>query len=835
MIGDFFGGRPGGSGGGLGPDALIAAGMALTPESYFKRSDADYTASFLRAWEKKPGVPIFMPGDYPTKLTGIDKVVDQDIILFGPGRFVQSPGFSAMTIERSIGAAISVASVLRTSTVSVTTSNSDLFGDVLYKVVPAAMAGIVAHQKYMLSSLDELPFGPEATVGKKIFNNQIIEVRALALDYSGGSAFTEDTEVQGASSGAKMVIRSAFGVATGVLFGTSVTPGPGNTMFINGETLNVAGSPKATLAAAPYFVTKQKIYYDFTASPEIRQISSAKFHWDGPGIAAIGDQDAVIGAANRKTAIDTYGILNPHMRYYVDSAYSRAVMFTSAWMGKVKGYVHKLPNDATTGERAYGYGVDFGGASFGTKVAMYGGNCRHMESFTPWEMDSASANALNIYKRGVSARLSFTGRGVNTHSATWDCHEGLLDSTWNRCIAIRPSNGKRLLTQCVGFQDRGFGSTFINGEIVGAAIGIYALHRVYTNGLPEYTSRYAGNKLLECGAFGVADYSDAAAIGNQKILIDGNEISGDGLYNSSPWSGNQSGVFVDKLGNVEVTDNKFSKIRDSMIRLRGNGIYYVSGGKMDFTGTPAGVACYPVRIDDSPTITLGRQPEIINGTNTPLLQPPSLVRNAGTGTPTVTILSDPIVSGRGSPLPLLLNTSTGAAVLAAPAGRKLRAKQVFNPPSVAAGASTTVALGYAQFMGYMATNGLLTVTSAVTGKALEIGMPIVAPNMPTGAVITVVAPSGAGTYTVSPAPTAAVGSAVTPVMFQSNPQLAGLLVADASDYMLTASYNGDIGAMGVQAYVSANQTVTARFTNLSGSAIDLASGVLVVEAERLSL
>tara|TARA_R110000868_G_scaffold34552_17_gene124804 strand:+ start:91 stop:2964 length:2874 start_codon:yes stop_codon:yes gene_type:complete len=647
--------------------SLATQGQAITPDQFYKRSDADYTAAFLRAWEKRPGTPIYMPTDYQTKLTGVDEATDQDIILFGPGRFIQSPGYSALTVKRPISAAVSVSPVLTSSLVSLTTNNTDDKGDTLWKVIPASMAGITAGQKWLLTSLDELPYGNEVNAGSKVINNQIIQVRGLALDYSGGSAFTEDTEVQGAISGAKMVVRSAFGVATGIIIGTSITPGPGNAMFVNGETLNVAGSPKATLAAVPYVVTKQKIYYDFTASPEMRLMSDSRFVWDGPGIAAIGDQNAVITAANRKTAIDLYGIVNPQMRYFADSAYARAMMLTSGWMGNVRGHINSLPNDANLPESAYGYGCDFAGATFGTNVKMTGGNCRHMQTTNLWYMNGASSDDLNRLKRGTVIGLHFTGRGINTHSATWDNHEASLDCVWDGCVAILPSNAKRNITQSVGFQDRSFGSTFKNGKIYGPTVGILIGHRAFTNGLPGYVSRYENNEIDAFGEFGIQDNSNVSAIGNAKLVIRNNRIAGD----ASSWAGNQAGVFINKLAEADIEGNEFSGVRDSQIYVRGAGIYRIGGGKMDFRDVPAGVTSYPVRYDGDPTIIMTRPIEIINGTATPASQPPALVRNAGTANSIITMLADPLVSGRTSKLPLVINTSTGVATVVDGLGRSV--------------------------------------------------------------------------------------------------------------------------------------------------------------------
>ncbi|AUW59443.1 hypothetical protein C1T17_16460 [Sphingobium sp. SCG-1] len=822
---------------GMSITALLKAGLTHTPEYYVKSSDSDFTAAFLRALDKKPGVPILLTGDYPTKLTGIDKITDQDVHLIGTGNLVQSPGFAALTVERTAGTPIAVNTVDLSSVVVLSDSATDVYGDRLTKIQPlnpAHLLGIKAGNVFSLFSQDYYPWSEQAwSVGSKVFLSNLIEVRGLGLNYSGGSAFADYDFVTGQTSGATMVVRSKWGAASGVIIGTEISG-----TFLNGENLLVGGSVKAVAASTAYILTNAKLYYNFVTSPMIAKMPDAAFTWDGIGVKAFGNPDGVLGAAARVPAVDLFGVKSPFIRATVHSAYSRAFQSNSSWCGYFEVDVLSLPNDAGT-EKAYGYGVELIAADTNSYVKVFARNCRHPETTNTYP-NSAFAFS-SVWKRGTVQGGTVTGKAVNTWSAAFDTHEGCIDMTFTDIDVHFPSHGKRVTTQSVGLQNRGINTTIKNFRINGAVIGVYEANKGLTAGFAsgiQPVTNYQDGLITGFGLYGLLDDSIIGAIG-PKVVLDNLRFRSDGLFTASPWSSNQICVFISSPAEYELHNCKFRDARDAMIRVgAGASKVLIDGGVFDHRNTPAGVTSSNIRLDNAGTqLTIAGKPKILSGSATPNSQPPALVRYAGSaGVPSITIHEDPIVVGRTAAMPLISNTSTATTATLSPSrGRKLKAKLTFNPPSIAAGASLTIAIGYAQFIGYISAAGTMTVTSA-SGRPLEVGVPIVGPGVPAGISISALGSGtgGAGTYTVSPAPGVNVGASGAQINMQANPNIAGLLLSEASEYRTTAHFSGDLGGLTIaQAWVSADATISVRFTNPTGAAIDAAQGVLTADTERV--
>jgi hypothetical protein len=398
--------------------------------------------------------PVYIPdADFPISAA----FTDEPIWLTGPGRLVHQQAKSVMTVTRTFGSAVSVSSI-STVTLGMTSGGSpDAIKCTRLNVPSVAGFGIgtIVH----LVSQDVYAFSAQQSPGQNTYMAEMIRLTGVAIEYSGetGGGFAEKDTITGATSGATArVVAVTDDGTTGKLLLTDISGA-----FQDGEALKVGGTTRGTANGAMFLACAGTLRYPLATSVQVRAVPEIQFILDGPELVCSGDPDSIVGSANRLPAFILIGVTNPQVKQRIRSAWTRAWQLWSCWQGDFDLLIDSLPNNADLTEQAYGYGIDWSGASFGIRARINGGNCRH--AFTTNTTWASSFGSVDYRKWGAfKGGLVYDSFVSGAKAAAFDTHAGGFGLTFDNCKAASGTAGGRYLTTADGFHNRSFGTTYRN-------------------------------------------------------------------------------------------------------------------------------------------------------------------------------------------------------------------------------------------------------------------------------------------------------------------------------------------------------------------------------------
>lgn len=446
----------------------------------------DDSAAFLAAITAADGAPVYVPeGDYPVSLS----LTDQDVYLTGPGTLVHKQAANVIYCKRTLGTAKTVSSITTVQLGPNTPSSSGVSTETCSKIaISSTLVGISAGDIYHLSSQDEYSWtgalGTAIGSTTQVWKAGYVPVLGIGLGVSISGTISEGNTVTGATSGATGVVKSVAN--SSVLVFNSVTGD-----FTNGENLRVNGVTQGTASGTGYIIMAGKLIDTYTTTPKLRKLpTTAKFIVDGLSVRCSGDPDSIVGSANRQPAFQLMGVYEPQVRNFrIKSAWTRCWQLLGCYGGTLDVTVDSLPNNADTSEAAYGYAVEIGAATERTDAKVVGGNCRH-------------GYTTNIYWGGFSFMDPLI-LGVpkyntcrdslirNALSASFDTHNAAYYTTFDNCVSVRSASAVRSVSRSQGFQNRGFGTTYINCQDIGSVDGFVEAGNSLDAGF-AHTIRYIG-------------------------------------------------------------------------------------------------------------------------------------------------------------------------------------------------------------------------------------------------------------------------------------------------------------------------------------------------------
>lgn len=417
-------------------------------------TDTVNNAAFLAAITAANGEAVYVPdGTYALSLA----LTDLPVNLIGPGKLQHQQAKSVLTVTRTFGTVHAVSSI-GTITLGLSSGGSpDAINCSRLNV--ASVAGFDLGTIVHITSHDAYLFSAQQSAGQSTYMAEMIRLTGVSIEYDGelNSGFAEGNTITGVTSGATArVVAVTDDGTTGKLLLTGVTG-----TFVDNENLTVGGVVKGVANGAAFLACAGKLITPFATTIEVRPVPEVLFKIDGPEIVCSGDQDSIVGTANRLPAVIMIGVTTPQIRSRVRSAWSRAFQFWSCWQGDIDLFIDSLPNNADLTEQAYGYGVEICGASFGMRVRVNGGNCRHaFTTNTTWASTFASVNyqKWGSFKGGLVYDSFVSG----AKAAAFDTHAGGYGLTFDNCKASSGTPGGRYLTTGDGFHNRSFGTTYRN-------------------------------------------------------------------------------------------------------------------------------------------------------------------------------------------------------------------------------------------------------------------------------------------------------------------------------------------------------------------------------------
>lgn len=631
----------------------------LTPEMFGAVGDGvtDDSAAMLAAINASDllgGREIYCSRRYRIAITLADQIVN----LAGPGTLVQWIGTTAIDVQRMPGPEIAVASIASLVMGTQSTNIVDM-AEISTRINVASVLGHAAGDVFLLSSQDSHPFG--AYGAPYVFQATLLRVAGVGLLYDSGVAappFAEGDTVVGGTSGASGIVRSRYAqtpAAGAVVFDTV-----GVADFVAGEPLLVGGVVKAAAASTAFLVSPVVLRESYLTAPVLNKMPTAGFALRTLALeAGGGDIDAAVGASNRRPGIKLGGVYMPTIRdFTIRSAWDRAIALYTCWGGDFDLTIVRLPNNARApGEQAYGYGIEVVSASHGTRIKVHGGNCRHgvtsnIIGHTAWQF-------AYVWHRGTPKfALIHDSQIVANISAGFDTHMASYGWTFANCRVVGVVGLKRTLSGVCGFQNRGFATRYVDCEAVGCSIGFMDISSDTPSGYRYATSyehcrsvdyRYIGfwSSGAE-GSFTEAVYINCTARGDGSaanapffqvgfLLGASDTLLQDcrsERFSGMPYqilTGSRSHVFLDCLADH----------RESLAQTRG------------------------LRIDSAAAKVFVRNLTTLISTSVVSCPPASIRAHVGSAM-TVDIAGD-IVAANGN-IPMLENTSTGAAVLSRKSG-----------------------------------------------------------------------------------------------------------------------------------------------------------------------
>lgn len=482
-------------------EAVAGATLVSAESRIATRSPAEFTgtdnAKLAAAITAAAGRPVYLDRDYAVQDLAI---TDQDVHLIGPGRLVHASGYRALTVEHTVGAARSVTAVATVNPRPDGISNvHEAYTQI--SLAQADLADVQQGDLFLIGSNDayaaEYVTGA-AALGTQTYPAAFVPVHALGLDVDGivSGGFAEGNTIVGATSGATALLLS---VATKSDSSIMLTFGKFTGTFQDNENLTVGGVVKGVVNGQPYIVAANRLLDTFTTTPKLYKAQQGRRCIIECGLVATGDVDSIVGAANRKPAIELRGVVDGDVTLDVNSAWTRAVRLSSCYATRADVRIMKLPNNAGT-EGAYGYGVEFTASTEFCTATVKARNVRHAtttntSNYASW----ASQPALDggVPKFNVvhdSECWSPIGAGFDTHAGGY-FHEH------RACKVYGGGSLGRVTTTPQGFQNRSFGTLTVDCEAHGCTIGFDESAHNYA--APFATKvRHLRNQAINYGMYG---------------------------------------------------------------------------------------------------------------------------------------------------------------------------------------------------------------------------------------------------------------------------------------------------------------------------------------------
>ena len=634
----------------------------------------DDTAAFTlaRTVANALGVPIYVPGRR-FKVTW--SIADNaDLWLVGEGTLLWAQAATCLSVVRTPGAAIAISGL---APVTLGTVSGNAYTDeavvtwTLQGIPAASLPGISAGQVYSLNSQDVYPWALASVINGsgsgtlQVWQAQLVRIQGLCIPFSSSSAgFAEDQTVTGATSGAVAQVRSVSGTTAGYLVVSSLSAA-----FTSGENLLVGGSTAGTCTGAAIVAIAEKIVDTYTTSPQIQLFTPCRTIIDGLtfDVPTGANVEAVIGSANRLPGLIIANCLHPVVRNVTCmSGWTRFLQSLGSWRGDYDISVRYLPNDANVSEAAYGYGVELAGSDTGARVRVMAYGCRH--AFTT-NVNWGGYAYMPLQTRGNPRDfLVYGSLGRDCFNAPFDTHWGCYGGRFEGCRADWTNHLNRNVAASIGFQNRGFNTSYsgclavgcVNGFVEGGTnLGLPAP----PSGQPAYLSTifYVACQALD---FQLNGFLGAVANtgGASKIELQSCIARGDGRAVNAPY---YQSAFNFQLSNyVRLAQCEAQRFNAVPMQFAGGGrielidcvAYY-----RDNPGVTSGI-----RFNSAPSETYISNYRVYSDTTTS--SPAGLFRFAGAGSMTIG-LSGFVGCINIPSTPLTDAASTGALVYAMAAGR----------------------------------------------------------------------------------------------------------------------------------------------------------------------
>ena len=670
----------------------------------------DDTAAFLAAMTAAAarGIAVTVPiGRYPVSLA----ITDLDVWLIGEGTLIHRLASSVLTVTRTPGPAIPVSAM---GTILLGTVIGNAFADTALTTtmltVPS-VAGILRGQVYVLSSQDAYPWSPTVSAvpntgitSAQVWQTQLFRVQGLGLPYTGGTtgSFLEGQVVTGATSGASALVTSLSDGSSGTLVFESIAG-----TFVAGEALMVGKAALASVAGPAFVLCADRIYDSYTSAVKMQLMAQGRCILEGLGIDASGDTSQIVGQAARLPAVILSGVYQPLLSgLTIHNAWTRALQLLSCFQGDVDVFVERLPNNANLSEGAYGYGVELGGSTDGTRVRVRGGNCRHAVTTNVYW---GGFQYMGIWVRGNPKHcLIHDSIARDCFNAGFDTHWGCYFMAFENCVVHGPSHLNRNVSASIGFQNRGFGTRYSDCQVIDA---VDAFVDNSTNLVASFihTVRYVGCHAIDYQQNGFLA-NVASVTGNNRLEYDGCSARGDGRGPNAPYL--QSGFCFANSNYVRLLRCSAERFNAYPIQIAGLGrieifeffAYYrdnpASASGLRFNGAPV-----ETQISDYRAFF-----DLVHGA------PTALFRNAFAG-PLTLNLSGAVCCVNSDRAALVTNTAGGTTSVvwrdygygAANPQPRAQAGRWYGPACAVTAA--TPALGAVTAVPYAVTAGLVTLTA----------------------------------------------------------------------------------------------------------------------------
>lgn len=425
------------------------------------------TQAIMDAINAANGEQVWIPvGKYRVALN----IVDQDVKLSGPGELIQMAGAPAINIKRTFAGDRTLFSV------SERTLGLPSFpqGNQKCTVFNINTRGIKQGDVLFISSEDKYPWSINGNSG--VYQAGCYPVLGIGLTMSRTTAVPPRSTVVGASSGATGIVAATTADGDNQHLVFSSVDG----VFTNNEAVQINGTSYGNVNNSSYVLTRPGVEDTYSTNPRVRVLSRAKMDLDVAVSSDIADDTYVtVGSATRRhAAIAVHNQLDGRIRAVVNSTYGRGVQLRNATYGiTVDVNASDLPNIAQSSEGAYGYGVECFGASEKNTIYVHTRNLRH--AFTTNITNNTTWEASTFEIIGTAKDNVVSGRAIDSHSSGFDTHNGAYRTIFKDCTStLNNGTGRVSTAHAAAFNDRGFGTKFINCYADNCFMGFYSASQI---------------------------------------------------------------------------------------------------------------------------------------------------------------------------------------------------------------------------------------------------------------------------------------------------------------------------------------------------------------------
>jgi hypothetical protein len=196
--------------------------------------------------------------------------------------------------------------------------------------------------------------------------------------------------------------------------------------------------------------------------------------------------------------IEIRGVVNGSIKAMISNSWNRAIRLSSCYDCDVNAVVTRLPNKGNTNEPAYGYAIEVAGSTESCRHQIKATNLRH--AFTTNPTSNSTFYFVDPLSAGIPKyNLVHNSFAHNSISYGFDTHNGAYYTTFSNCHVSQTFGAGRYLAGGGGFQNRGFGTTYLNCSATGTAVGFFdtAAH------FPQFSNEVA---YINCRAINYQHY-----------------------------------------------------------------------------------------------------------------------------------------------------------------------------------------------------------------------------------------------------------------------------------------------------------------------------------------